>query len=341
MPHVVVVDDEPAIRGLAARWLEAAGYQPREAADADLALAEVESAPPGVVVTDLRMPGHDGFWLAEQVRRAAPDTAILVATACDDLPSAVRSLKLGVFDYLLKPFTCEELQSAVRRGMRWHASRASSRLLSKALAGPSGKAEAFPAASMTVAQMNEQGSIEALVAMLEAWNQQAAAHAQRTAAIATRLADMLGVTEPKRSDLQRAALLHEVAMVGWPGDPDAEPANAAPDAPPALPNAPEQARDWLKLMPSLAGAASIVGSMDEWFDGSGEPENRLAGEIPITSRILAVADEFDGRRYPRRRSPVDGTSCSVRDALVAVSGLRGSRFDPNVIDALVKQQTVN
>jgi CheY-like chemotaxis protein len=80
MSSVLVVDDEPAVRALTSRWLEAIGFPARAAASADQALEVMASDSAGVVLCDVRMPGRDGLWLAEQLRTRYPDTAVIMAT---------------------------------------------------------------------------------------------------------------------------------------------------------------------------------------------------------------------------------------------------------------------
>ena len=92
MPDVLVVDDEFAVRTLTARWLTAAGYKARVAENAEQARDEVALAPPDVIVCDVGMPGHDGLWLAEQVRREYPDTALVMVTGGHELTIALDSL---------------------------------------------------------------------------------------------------------------------------------------------------------------------------------------------------------------------------------------------------------
>ena len=91
MCNVLVVDDEAAIRGLITRWLEAAGYRTQAAVNAEQALHSLDAAPPAVVVSDIEMPGRDGFWLADEVRRRYPNTAIVMMTGCPDTGMAALS----------------------------------------------------------------------------------------------------------------------------------------------------------------------------------------------------------------------------------------------------------
>src|SRR5258708_12929493 len=80
MTSVLVVDDETGVRDLMARWLASGGYDVRTAASADEALQRVHDSAPAVALCDIRMPGHDGLWLARQIRRNAPRTPATLPT---------------------------------------------------------------------------------------------------------------------------------------------------------------------------------------------------------------------------------------------------------------------
>src|SRR5438876_373966 len=83
--------------------------------------------PPAVALCDIRMPGHDGLWLAQQIRQEWPETAVIMATGVQDVASAVASLRQGVIDYLTKPFGRDRLRDAVSRGLKWHRAARESR----------------------------------------------------------------------------------------------------------------------------------------------------------------------------------------------------------------------
>ena len=123
MSSVLIVDDEPRIREFLARWLTPAGYDVSEAPDADAALAAAGATPPDVVLCDVQMPGHDGLWLVDELRRRFPAIAIVLATASVSVPPAV-SLQGGVVEYLVKPFERERVLAAVSRAVAWHEAAA-------------------------------------------------------------------------------------------------------------------------------------------------------------------------------------------------------------------------
>src|SRR5256885_16049445 len=85
LTSVLIVDDEPAVRDLISRWFSALGLRPQTAASADEALATLRTQHYDMAVIDVMMPGHDGLWLAGEVQRAHPHTAVVIATAYTEL----------------------------------------------------------------------------------------------------------------------------------------------------------------------------------------------------------------------------------------------------------------
>jgi len=112
---VLVVDDEPPVREFLGRWLQAWGYAVTQAGSAAEALEVMLAEPASILLCDIKMPGHDGLWLAERVRQQWPQTAVIMATALDDLPTVLKSRQLGAVDYVTKPFGRELLLQALRR----------------------------------------------------------------------------------------------------------------------------------------------------------------------------------------------------------------------------------
>lgn len=113
--YVLVVDDDPAVRELLCRCLEASGHLVKQASSADVALDLMAEAPASVVLCDIRMPGRDGLWLAERLRAEWPSTRIVMVTAIDDLRTIQQSRDLGAADYLTKPINRDQLQQVVGR----------------------------------------------------------------------------------------------------------------------------------------------------------------------------------------------------------------------------------
>ena len=114
---VIVVDDEPHLRISAGQTLELAGYLPELFANAQSALQALTPDFPGVIVSDIRMPGMDGMALLREVHARDPDLPVILITGHGDISTAVEAMREGAWDFLEKPFAGERLVEVVRRGI--------------------------------------------------------------------------------------------------------------------------------------------------------------------------------------------------------------------------------
>jgi two-component system, OmpR family, response regulator ResD len=116
---VLVVDDEPTIAEIVARYLERAGYDARVAHDGPAALAAWEERAADLVVLDLMLPGYDGLEVMRRIRSFERDrTGIILLTARDKESDRIVGLRLGADDYVVKPFSVAELVARVDAVLR-------------------------------------------------------------------------------------------------------------------------------------------------------------------------------------------------------------------------------
>lgn len=116
-----MVDDEPTITEVVARYLERAGYRTRVAADGPQALEQVARQRPDLVVLDLMLPGIDGLEVMRRIRAPAPDRdriGVILLTAKGEESDRVIGLRLGADDYVVKPFSPAELVARVDAVLR-------------------------------------------------------------------------------------------------------------------------------------------------------------------------------------------------------------------------------
>jgi two-component system, OmpR family, response regulator len=116
--RILVVDDEPQIRDVVTRALEAAGYGIDSAADGEAGLALAMSGDYQLVILDILMPAADGRQVLRQLQRLRPDQPVLVLSCLSDVTAKVDLLDSGANDYLTKPFSLDELLARVRVQLR-------------------------------------------------------------------------------------------------------------------------------------------------------------------------------------------------------------------------------
>jgi two-component system C4-dicarboxylate transport response regulator DctD len=115
--QVLLIDDDPHLRQALSQTLDLAGLRLLSLADASGLAARIGRDWPGVVVSDIRMPGIDGLQLLEQLHGRDKDLPVLLITGHGDVPLAVQAMRAGAYDFLEKPFASDALLDSVRRAL--------------------------------------------------------------------------------------------------------------------------------------------------------------------------------------------------------------------------------
>ena len=115
--HILIVDDEPAVRFFLSETLSQAGYQVTTATSGEQALALLQQQPIDLILLDLKMEGIDGLQVMAEVERLPLPPVVVILTAYASLDSAVQAMRRGGHDYLIKPCRIEELLASVEKGL--------------------------------------------------------------------------------------------------------------------------------------------------------------------------------------------------------------------------------
>lgn len=117
MDELWLVEDEAALSRVLARALGEAGFRVRHFSRAEEALEALSARVPGLLLTDIRLPGRDGLSLLVEARRRAPSLPVIVMSAYADLPETVRAFEAGAFEVLPKPFDLDRAVELARRAL--------------------------------------------------------------------------------------------------------------------------------------------------------------------------------------------------------------------------------
>ncbi|HEY3381281.1 MAG TPA: HD domain-containing phosphohydrolase [Vicinamibacterales bacterium] len=330
--HILVVDDEASIRDLFSEWLRVAGHTCVSAGNAAEALSVAEREKTDVALLDLRMPGESGVWLARRLRESRDDLAIIMATGAQSFDAAVEGMRLGVLDYLLKPFSRQELVDAVNRAVQWCEATARERAERERLEREIERRSAELSEAFAEVELTTAGALEALLAAFNMRNPDAFAHAKRVAESAVVLAQSMGVSASLLADIERGAMLHDIGKVAMPDSLIHKAGALSEEEVGIIRTHPKVGHDILMSVPFLRTAAGIVLASHEWLNGTGYPDGLKGDQIPLGARITSVADAFDALTCSRvYRDPV-----SVERANAELAQFSGRQFDPNVVRAWLR-----
>jgi putative nucleotidyltransferase with HDIG domain len=327
---VLVVDDDPQVRGMLTSAISSFGYDVEPADCAEAAVEAMQDRPRDVAVCDVNMPGHDGVWLASQIRQHHPHTAVIMATGGRDIGHTIVSLRNEVVDYLFKPFDNPRLREALQLGIDWHRSMIAADEFQESLEHRLRSRRKEVAAALAGVQETVEDALEGLLAMLELHTQDTRDHAWRVARMAGAIADEIGIDPGDIGDVQRGALLHDIGKIDMPHSILYKPAPLNDQEWSVMRTHPRVGYDMLKKVPSLEGAAEIVLSSHEAFNGSGYPRGLRGENIPLGARILSIADSYDSMTRPHTQRP----PMPPAHAMAEIERCSGTQFDPQVVEAL-------
>jgi putative two-component system response regulator len=306
MSNVLVIDDEHVIRELVMEILESAGHVVTGADSAERALTLLETKDFDLVVSDVVMPGLSGLELLEAVRAHTASLPVVLVTGAGTYDTLSQALTRGAAGLVTKPFAHKDLQAAVADALE-RAARSREELRERLLAP-------------TLAS--------ALANAIEARDEYLHGHCERLAALAVRLAELLGLSPDETETIRLGAILHDVGKIGIPDRVLLKPGPLDEEERRIVETHPEIGDKLLEPLDLLAGARPIVRHHHERWDGGGYPDGLAREAIPLGARIVAVADAIEVMsarqlyRRPRIRSEIVDELCAQR----------GVQWDPALVD---------
>lgn len=117
MEKILVIDDDQSIRKTLTSYLKKHGYEVLSAENGTTGIEIVKSELPDLVITDIRMPGADGFEVLKNVKEIDPHIHVIIITAFDDMHSTVKAMQQGAYDYIEKPLEIENLKITIQRAL--------------------------------------------------------------------------------------------------------------------------------------------------------------------------------------------------------------------------------
>ncbi|MGR8934406.1 MAG: response regulator [Gammaproteobacteria bacterium] len=340
---LLIVDDAPENLAVLGELLRHAGYRVKAANSGRAALQYARQKPyPELILLDVMMPEMDGYEVLASLRSdpAAADIPVVFLTALSDASNEERGLQMGAADYIAKPIQPLVVLARVRTQLE--AKRARDWLKNQ-----NAFLEAEVARRMTENDRIQAVSIRALAHLAETRDPETGNHILRTQEYVRLLATLLR-DHPRFSSvlggryielLARSAPLHDIGKVGIPDTILLKPGKLTPGEFEIMKThtllgaeAIEAAeRDIKEPMEFLTLAKEIAHWHHERWDGKGYPDGLKQDGIPLSARLMALADVFDALITQRVYKP----PMAFGEALEIIIAGRDSHFDPDVADAFV------
>jgi putative nucleotidyltransferase with HDIG domain len=326
------VDDEEHVRSIIGATLERQGYDVRLAAGSREALEMMERDTFDLVLTDIVMQDGNGIDLLERIHAQQPNLPVVIVTVIHDIGVVIDSMRGGAYDYLLKPFESERLIGTVQRALDHRQTLQENRSYQQNLEHVVHARTDMLRQAMEDLEHSYDVTLEALGEALDMKDSETEGHSKRVTAYTIALARAMGITPAEIKVIARAAFLHDIGKMAIPDDILQKKGKLTPQEKEVMRDHCAAGFNILRKIPFLSEAAEIVFAHQEHYDGSGYPNGLRGSDIPIGSRIFAVADALDAITSDRPYGKARGFDAAHEEILRC----SGTQFDPGVVEVFLK-----
>jgi response regulator RpfG family c-di-GMP phosphodiesterase len=329
--HILVVDDEEAIREVVSTMLESRGYRCVSVSNGLAAQEYVKKETPDLVLSDMIMPEMDGIKLLEWLRGYDPEIPVIMVTAIHDISTALEAIRRGAYDYILKPFEKDQLYHGVGRALQHRRLVIENRNYQQNLQQQVNEQTVQLRTVIAQLEQSYDDTLEALGSALDLKDAETEGHCQRVTAFTISIAKTVPVPDGYLPILARAAFLHDIGKMAIPDSILRKPGPLNDDEKQTMRTHCEIGYNVLTRIPFLRDAAEIVLAHQEFFDGSGYPRNLRGEQIPLGARIFSIADALDAMisDRPYRRA------LTMQHARQEIRRCAGTQFDPKIVDVFL------
>ncbi len=331
--RVLIVDDTVANIDILIETL-GGSYDVSFALNGEEALESIRRTPPDLVLLDIMMPGMDGYTVGAALKgeESTRDIPIIFVTALGEERNEAKGLRLGAVDYIVKPFNPELVKARVGNHLELNRYR---------------KSLQEQVEERTRELVGTQAvTIHAMAVLAEIRDNETGDHIRRTQDYIGLLARHLSRTPKyghsfREADidlLYKSAPLHDIGKVGVPDRILLKPGKLTDEEFTEMKRhayygwkAITMAEEILESNSFLHYAKSIAYTHHERWDGTGYPQQLKGLEIPLSGRLMAVADVYDALISERVYKPPFPHS----KAVAIIEGERGKHFDPDIVDAFL------
>lgn len=327
---ILVIDDELAPRE-SIRMVLKDRYDVSIANGAHEGLSIMSDNPVSLVVMDIKMPKMDGITALQEIKKNYPDTEVIMLTAYASLETARDAIRYGAFDYLIKPFDKDDVLLVVEKGLKRRHANAMLKMERDILLDKTSYLEDQVIAARSNIMTCYEGTVNALILTIDAKDHYTYNHSNRVAKLSASIAKKLGIPNKTVKEIENAAAIHDIGKIGIEENILKRNGGLTFDEYQEIKKHPAIGARIVQSVPFLEDAIPVILHHHERHDGTGYPAGLKGEQIPLSARIVMVADAVDAMMSAR----------PYRDALMISKVERelrenaGIQFDPVIVDLIL------
>jgi len=334
MPKILVIDDEPELREFVAMSLELNDYETVEAENGKKALEILRSEYFDVIISDVEMPEMTGPEFLKSFREINKIIPVIMLTGVKALNTVVEVMKLGAQDYLVKPINVDELLIAVRKSIEFKRLKDQNIKLQKENEAYQHHLEDMVEKRSIQLKDALFGSLIIIASSIEAKDEYTKGHSNRVRLISVDIGKLMDLDNKELQILEYGAMMHDVGKIGIRDAILQKNKSLTDEEFDSIMSHPALGAKIVKNISFFEPMIDCIKYHHEKYDGSGYPEGLMGDDIPLLSRIIAVADTYDAITTTR---PYRKEKTNLEAVQVLIDG-KGTQFDPYIVDLFVQNK---
>lgn len=323
MERILVIDDELETCELLKDILEEAGYTSNIAVSGHEGLNLIKQHPPDLVICDVIMEGINGISVLEEIKTAEIKVPVIMISAYGTHDKVIQALELGAQDFIAKPFKPKNILEIVKKVLEINKTPIEER--EKLLKG-----ELSPIRRLL--RDSYMSILRSFAIILESKDPYIREHSMRVTKYAVILAKELGLKQEEIEVIENTGYFHDIGKVGVSDTILQKPDELTAEEWEHMKRHPQIGYDIVEPLKLLHIALPGIRHHHERYDGQGYPDRLKGKEIPLSARILAIADAYEAltatRPYRKARGP--------QEAVAELKACSGTQFDPELLEKFLE-----
>ncbi len=331
---ILIVDDEEVVCHILDKRLTMEGYFCTTSNNGKEALDRFYKESFSLIISDIKMPEMNGIELLKRVKAIHPKMKMIMVTAYPEIDMAVEAMKLGAYDFLIKPVDLELVVLSVKRALESKRLEEEIEAYHNRLEELVGERTAKLQQAYRTLKKAHLDSVKVLAEAIDAKDPYTRGHSDRVKRMSLRIAEGLGLSEERLEALEYGALLHDIGKIGIKDEILQKQGPLSPEEYRIIQAHPLIGEKIVEGVEFFRDKIPMIRHHHEHYDGNGYPDGLAGEQIPLEARIITVPDAFDAMtsiRPHRKARP-------LQEVLEELKKFRGTQFDPQILDYFLKEK---
>jgi putative two-component system response regulator len=332
--RILIVDDEEMICDMLSRRLTQEGYSCVTAHSGREALTHFYKDAFSLIISDIKMPEMNGIELLKKVKTMHPKMIVIIVTAYPEIDMAVEAMRVGAYDFIIKPADLDLVLLSVRRALEKKRLEEEVEVYHQNLERLVEERTVKLQQAYRKLKKAHLDSVKVLAEAIDAKDPYTRGHSDRVRRMSLQIATSLGLSEERVEALEYGALLHDIGKIGIKDEILQKPGVLSTEEYQTIQEHPLIGVKIVEGIEFFKDKMPMIRNHHEHYNGRGYPDGLVGEAIPLEARIIAVPDAFDAMASlrPHRRA------MALKDILLEMEKCKGSQFDPNILEIFLREE---